>query len=129
MTQPRRMTSEEARAALDAGKGLHLDKDGYIVGIVGEMDVPQPELDIRDEAGWADMKIDYDQHMNAAEYDLAAEYAHEWLMISGDTAFWSPLIETANRALRERHRPEDLAPMRDDPDDMDWLRDPPDDCF
>ena len=123
------MTYEEVRAALDAGKALHMDNDGRIVGIAGEIDMPAPELDIRDDAGWADARTLYDRNMAAGDYDLAAEYAHEWLMISGDTAFWSPLIETANRALRERHRPEDLAPMRDDPDEMDWLRDPPDDCF
>lgn len=76
----------------DAGKSLHMDNDGNIVGIVGEMDLPQPELDIRDAAGWADARTLYDRNMAAGEYDLAAEYAHEWLMITGDAAFWSPLI-------------------------------------
>lgn len=131
MTQ---MTYEEVRIALDAGKSLHLDKEGNIVGIVGEMKAAPWVPDIRDAEGWADVKTEYDNFMNAGNYDLAEDYAGEWLSISGDEAFWQPLIEAAVNAWRETYEPENLDHLRDDvsSDSMDWLNAEPDDlddCF
>ena len=124
MTQPTMMTYEEVRAALDAGKALHMDNDGNIVGIAGEMELPPFEPDIRDAAGWAEEKAEYDRHMAAGDYDLAAEDAGEWRCISGDAAFWDPLIDAAALAWREACRAECLDHLRDDVsgDSMDWLR-------
>ena len=114
MTQQKMMTYEEVRAALDAGKALHMDNEGRIVGIVGEIDTPPFIPDIRDAAGWADVGTAYDDFMKAGEYDLAAEYANEWLQLSGDAAFQAPLIDAAARAWREARRGEGLDHLLDD---------------
>ena len=125
MKQPTLMTYEEVRDALDAGKALHMDKDGRAVGIVGEMELPPFEPDIRDAAGWAEIRTDYDDFMKAGEYGMAADYANEWLLVSGDAAFWVPLVDAASRAWDEACRAECLDHLRDDVsgDSMDWLRD------
>ena len=126
MTQQKMMTYEEVRAALDAGKALHQDNDGRIVGIVGEIDTPPFIPDIRAAAGWAEIRTAYDDFMKDGEYAMAAEYANEFLLLSGDAAFWAPLRDAASRAWDEACRAECLDHLRDDVsgDSMDWLRDP-----